>query len=407
MRAVLCAVVLLLACTRNPGGGGTERATAPLEPTTRDSAGITIREHPAAALARAPQITLEDPPYQVHAGSVDDEGADVSLIGAWTFVGSGDLMGYDRSKDAVVVFPASGGNRWTFGRQGSGPGEFQFVSRFVVSGDTAFAWDANVRRITPLLAREGILPGERTVPGGDGGFQGRGPQGDLYFLATDWSPEEGATTGYKTIGLALRRLDPGADSFTTLGPIGTMEIFREIRQSGPGVAMTGRATYFASMHQLATWGEGLISSSATAWRLDALNRDGALSSSIRVDVPPVELTDVRWEAILQAELAAAVRRDSTADLTEVRRRLEPDRRPTLPTFGQVVTTPNGMAWAIDYRTREQVGWSATAFDREGRILGRIVEASGDPPVAIGNDRMAFRTEDELGIATITVRRIVM
>ena len=72
-----------------------------------------------------------------------------------------------------------------------------------------------------------------------------------------------------------------------------------------------------------------------------------------------------------------------------------------------MVTPNQVAWLIDYRHAGHAGWAATAFDREGRILGRIVEATGDPPVAIGNDRMAFRTEDDLGIATITVRRIVM
>jgi len=403
----LAPVLLLLACAGGADTDGGARATAPLEPTTRDSAGVTIHEHPADALERAPRITLASDPIQVHVGSVNDEGADVSLIGAWTFVGNGDLVGYDRSKAAVAVFPASGGNRWTVGRQGSGPGEFQFVSAFAVAGDTAFAWDANVRRVTPILGRQGVLPGERAVPGGDGAFHGRGPRGDLYFLTTDWAPEAGATTGYKTITLALRRLDPGADSFTTLGPIGTMEIFREIRQSGPGVAMTGRATYYAPMHQVTTWGEWLISSSAAEWRLDALNRDGALASIIRVDVSPVVLTDARWKEILQAEVAAAIQRDSTADPAETQRRLEPDRRPTLPAFSQVVTTSDGTAWAIDYRTKEQAGWAATAFDREGRILGRIVEASGDPPVAIGNDRMAFRTEDELGIATVTVRRIVM
>ena len=78
---------------------------------------------------------------------------------------------------------------------------------------------------------------------------------------------------------------------------------------------------------------------------------------------------------------------------------------SLPALGRTLVTPNGTLWVVDYEVPGEDGWAATAFDAEGRIIGRIVESEGAPPVAIGDDRMAFRSEDELGIATITVRRI--
>ncbi len=78
---------------------------------------------------------------------------------------------------------------------------------------------------------------------------------------------------------------------------------------------------------------------------------------------------------------------------------------SLPAYRDVHVTPDGTMWVTDYPVPGDSGWAATAFTTDGRILGRIVSPTGSAPVALGDDRLAFRTEDELGIATITIRRI--
>lgn len=405
MRAIL-PIALLLACTAAPEAGDVARATAPLEPATRDSAGVTIHEHPGDALERAPLIALEEPPYQVHTGAVQDANADVSSIVSWVFSGSGDLVGYDHEINSIVIFPASGGNRWTFGTEGSGPGEFRFVTQFAISGDTIFAWDVNNRRLTSILPRTGLIAGERTVPRGSGSFAGRSEDGTLYFVRPDWMPV-GATSGISTVPVWLDRLTPNSDSLQQVRQVGTSHIYREVSGSGNQMVAVARPTYLAPTHQTMATANFLVSTSADAWQFEWLDGDATPQVIGRVQRSPDALNDARWKAIVEAEIARALARDSTSDAEVTRNRMNPERPASLPAFSKIFATPNGNVWLLDYRTREQTGWAATAFDQDGRILGRIEEAVGDPPVAIGNDRMAFRTEDDLGIATITVRRIVM
>jgi hypothetical protein len=137
---------------------------------------------------------------------------------------------------------------------------------------------------------------------------------------------------------------------------------------------------------------------------------GALRSVLVVSVPPRRIEQADRDRELEHRVAWYRSVAPDYDVSQLAGEMQEEPRlETFPVFSRVEASPDGrIVWAIDYReSADTTGWSATAFDREGRILGRIEEATGDPPVAIGNDRMAFRTEDDLGIATITVRRIIM
>ncbi|MBP7620255.1 MAG: hypothetical protein KA745_04745, partial [Gemmatimonadales bacterium] len=94
------------------------------------------------------------------------------------------------------------------------------------------------------------------------------------------------------------------------------------------------------------------------------------------------------------------------DTAEMRKNmLANEHADSLPLFERTQVTPNGTLWVVDYPIPGADGWAATAFAKDGRILGRLVEAKGAAPLAFGDDRVVFRTEDDLGIGTFTIRRV--
>ena len=410
MRAVLCAVVLLLACTRNPGGGGTERATAPLEPTTRDSAGVTIHEHPGDALDRAPLIAFDDAPLAVFAGTADSEEGDVSALTQMRFTRAGDLVGFDRSEQQLVVLPV-GGSPWRrFGRKGAGPGEIgRYGELVVLAGDTLAFRDGPNARIAVISPREGILR-ERALTGRrSGSLLGRVTSGEYVmqsFAVGGITPDPQSGPLHQPV--EIRTWRGGEDSVISRFIAGQVAMWREFRTIDGGTAMAMYGAELSVEPQLAIWGDAVAISPGPEWRIERRDLSGSLMSVVRIDRLPTQLTDSMWAAHVDTSVAEWVRRDTLANVAEVRERIAARRQDLdVAVIQELVVTPNQVAWLIDYQHAGHDGWAATAFDQDGRILGRIEEAAGDPPMAIGTDRMAFRTEDDLGIATITVRRLVM
>lgn len=405
----LAPALLLLACTATSGDTAS-RATAPLEPTTRDSAGVTIHEHPGDAIDRAPLIAFDDASLAVYAGSADSEEGDVSALTQMRFTSAGDLVGFDRSEQQLVVFPVDASPWRRFGRKGAGPGEIgRYGELVVLVGDTLAFRDGPNARIAIISPREGILR-ERALTGRrSGSLLGRVTSGEYVmhgFAVGGITPDP--QTGPLNQPVEIRTWRGGEDSVISRFIAGQVAMWREFLTIDGGTAMAMYGAELSVEPQLALWDDAVAISPGPDWWIERRDLSGSLMSVVRINRPPTQLTDSMWAAHVDTSVAEWIRRDTLANVAEVRERIAARRQDLdVAVIQELVVTPNQVAWLIDYRHAGHAGWAATAFDREGRILGRIVEATGDPPVAIGNDRMAFRTEDDLGIATITVRRIVM
>ena len=57
----------------------------------------------------------------------------------------------------ILTFDATGAYRGSIGRQGAGPGEFSFISTLGIHGDTLWAGDAGLRRVTRFLSDGSLL----------------------------------------------------------------------------------------------------------------------------------------------------------------------------------------------------------------------------------------------------------
>ena len=404
------ALILLAACGGATGSAG-DRATAPLEPTVRDSARVTIYEHPADALERAPLITIDSTPLAVFAGDVDDPSKDVSALMWPIFLGSGDLIGFDRQEYQILLLRVADESRVRYGRRGAGPGELGFPSPlYLLPGDSLLFNDNSNDRITIVHPDSGIV---RTIARSSAAGLGRsstlGRVGDsLYLLSVPGGepaglPSLGRTSFPRHLGTWRVGQDSVHEQFSVPGP------WRVAVEVGHGaVAMYG--LLFAAEPTVGQWGDGFVVAPADRWFLEQWGVDGQLRASVRINSSATPVDDSLFERYVETDASEMaenfVKAGRTPNLDSIRASVR-DRghADNVAAYGRVHVTPNGTVWVTDYQMPGDTTWAATAIASDGRILGRITAQPGEPPIAWGDDRVAFRSEDDLGIATITIRAL--
>src|SRR6478736_3764465 len=140
---VLLALALLAGCSGEAG---------PTAVTTRDSAGVTIIEHPAAAVAAAPVWTLGPAKVTIDHGATDEELFARVTEAARLSDGRIVVINAEDEGAQPLLYRADGTFERPLGRQGSGPGEFRTASLLDCrAGDTLCLFDFNTRRITRML----------------------------------------------------------------------------------------------------------------------------------------------------------------------------------------------------------------------------------------------------------------
>lgn len=426
----LAAILLLAACGKGAAENGT--TSGPVVPVASDSAGIRILSHDAAALASAPLITFDPAPLAVIEGSAEDEAADISTIIPQLFLPDGRLLGIDRQRQVIVVFAADGSAREEFGRQGSGPGEYGGIGSILPIGDGKYlVIDFRNGRISTFDPESG--PGTEFAISDAMGMGMTTPAAMvdgkvLLYGGIFGGPEASGPPGFKTALLdtltgETRRLfatapepDPEESGMRVVELPGGGRAVAAVRISG--------ITMLSAFPSAFGWNGAFVVTDPNTYRFTWHDTTGAVTQVMRVARPRVAVTEKVWQDYISdfidqmtgaapagsagGGLAMTMMGGGTPDTAQMRQQMSGEEHAdSLPSFDRTRLAPDGTLWVFDYRVPRTEGWSATAFDREGRILGRIVETTGYPPVAIGSDRMAFRTEDDLGIATITVRRVVM
>jgi hypothetical protein len=75
---------------------------------------------------------------------------------------------------------------------------------------------------------------------------------------------------------------------------------------------------------------------------------------------------------------------------------------TLPAFQQLIAGADGLLWVVDYVSPIDRGWSATAFDQDGTIVGRLMSRVPGRPVAFTARGVLVREEDADGVVRFGV-----
>jgi hypothetical protein len=381
-----------------------------LTPPARDSAGIALRVHPAGALARAAVATLDSVPLAVITGSATDAASDISTMRSVAFLGDGRLVGIDPDRMVIKVFAPDGGSWDEFGRKGSGPGELGMVYEgHRTAGDTVVFTDISNGRAVWLDPASGTITTTPLVKAvGLGTRTAVGRFGDRLVLQGTFSLGDPTAGGPTERGVKVALLPTSGDDPTL--------IYRSAPEPPPvapkmvGGMIAVRALSPATMfvpQGAAVVGDRLFLIDGRRWRLTEIDSTGTTLSVIGLDEPRVAVTDQLWQTNLDLTVQRLLANSSSdIDTAQLRRGVAEAERPdSLPAWQRMDVTPRGTIWLLRYPVPGESGWTAVALDPDGRLLGRLDVSEGDPPLLFGDNRALFRTEDELGIATLTIRRV--
>jgi len=390
---LVAGLALLPGCT--PGD------SAPARVTVRDSMGVEIVESSAPLWEEAPAWTLSERPL-VEIGAVEGE-RPYMLSSVWSARRSSDgrIAIANAGTDEIRVYDADGNHLRSIGREGEGPGDFQFVREvWWTPGDSLLAFDLRLRRAA-LFTSDGEVG--RTVP------------------VMPWSPEVSGPwirgrfdDGTLIVSGEVRSGLPGPGLFDGgrrafgrataegqfLNPIGEKALGRLWGfTTDRGTAYTS-APFELGVPAFAADGSRVFLGDGTGFAVEERNPDGTLT---RI---------VRWTALrrpVTPEVVSRFREERLANArTPEERRSEeqilegmpfPDVMPAYQTF-QIDGL--GHLWVERYRAPWEEDVRYWVFDPAGSWLGEIAMPAGVEPREIGADYLLGVRRDENGVEFIVL-----
>ncbi|HEX7051634.1 MAG TPA: hypothetical protein VF188_15625 [Longimicrobiales bacterium] len=390
LSAALAATLAAWACGFGdaPGGDGQ---------TVRDSAGIRIVENGAPQwrdgrawrLASAPALDI---------GRVDgpEETQLHRVVGA-VRLGDGTIVVANAGTGEVRWFDGAGGYLAGAGREGGGPGEFRRLSWIGrVAGDSVYAWDSSLRRLSVFHAGRfirdvrGHLPEERAYP------TARGVLRDGSLLVTPgavYVPEE--RLGVQRPPMPLWILSRAGEPLVTLGPFPGASV--NLRAAATPGAWIRTPVPFGAATLVAAAGDRIAVGDNAAYEVRFYASTGELIARIR-------RTDATPRTVRPEDLAAELERrlSGVPPVEEIREGIRASFRETpapetLPYYQALVADGEGNLWVRRYAAPAEPAAVWDVFGPDGRWLGPVSTPDGFEVTDIGADYVLGIWKDELDV----------
>ena len=298
---------------------------------------------------------------------------------------------------SIRVFSPSGVFLKSYGRKGSGPGEFRYLVNAWPRGDTIEAADMATARVTRFLPNDKIETVNLSTPQRD-------LSGSFGVFGAGWV---GAGVAKGDIGrrdsVVVRRLDRTGKDLGGLGFVMGMVRYRPPYMSGPG-PLSPR-----SLH--AVRNDRVYIAETLTPRIQVFAANGAPQKDIvwRANTPP----PVRqaWTAIINE----AVKRAGAAQAVTARQRVEaypmPDK---VPVFSQILVDALNFVWIRPYQPAVNSFALGAPFGSggrwliiapDGRQLGTVDVPADFEPTDITADAIVGIARDEFGVETVRVHAL--
>ena len=354
---------------------------------------------PVWTLSPAPTLTIQDdgtPATQFE-----------SITGVGRLSNGGIAIANRGGTNDIRIFDARGRHVATFGRTGSGPGEFRRLEWIAQSGDTAWLYDSGLQRVTSvLLAGTPRLLGSTpiTATGNRERFSvmGRLPDG-RFVVTTNVSPTFDGPPGVHRLpgstGIIART---GDGTVTWLGDFKSAAIFVHNPTGDVKNAGAGPIAFPPWLRSATSGGQVWIGDSAGDSVVVVRARD--LSRfTVRLPLPgrapSRELINAARDRELRGK-AAPVGSFSEAKWSP---RYLPDR---LPYFEGLTPGPLGEVWVSAYAGDRAIPTYYIVIDSTGRPTGRVNVPGGSRIRVAARDYVILAHEDADGVETLRVHGLV-
>ena len=396
----------------------------PVPATTRIDNGVTVYEYPPDAFDRAPRWTLDSEPVSTIGGADGDPKYDLTRTDWVIPLSDGRVMTFAGVGNQVFVFGRDGKGERVIGQTGQGPGDWmRFGTPVLLEDDTVLVLDFANRRLNWVTADGGIV---RTAPyevTGDmrrmsriAGFMSSGEL--LMHSAGSWGSHQTdslnrslasfvvADVGMRTISEASDL--PGETGHVRLvGSVPDMQgVQFETRFRGRPFT-DWRPLRLGGWSLFTAWDSVYASSLASSREIELRDATGTLGARIDVPIPRRAITNEIREAqraIEPARLNAPGSERMVDRAESMRLAREAPFADSLPYFAELMTGSDGTLWAIDAIAPSDTGWTATAFAKDGSILGRLTVQERSMPMSFGANQVIVRTANEDGVTMLKVYR---
>lgn len=403
-----CVIALTLtpmytAVAQTPASG-----SRPLPATARMVNGVTVMEHTADAFMRAPRLMIDPRPVAVAGGMDGDPNYDLTYVSSAEFLPGNRIATLAIIGARLMVFGADGKPEWVLNRMGKGPGDLMAPRNVLaLGGDTLLLADAANQRLNWALPGQGIVTTQTIAVGSARTFStiaGRLPGSRLVLHS--FSTVRSATADTVSRPPApLGVLEPGRDSVREIARIPGFDMVSfETRFRGRPMMQRMLLRFSREAHAI-VWDTLIATGSGEGYTIDLRNAEGQVVATLRVPVPRRPVTQAARDAQIASELKRfeGPQSERMVDAAESRRiAREQPFADSLPPYSGFFVTRGGTLWVVDAIAPSDTGWSATAFRRDGAILGRLEVQGRSRPVGFTDDRMAIRSEDADGVVTFRV-----
>jgi hypothetical protein len=352
-----------------------EQPRGTLSDAVEDSAGVQIITHGLRTTTNVPAVQAIE---ELRIGSVDGPAeTQFGFVSTIHLADDGTIWMYDPRNYRISVFDARGGFVRSFGRRGTGPGEFSgSVTGFAVLRDTVVVLELNRAH---TFDRQGNLLQTQLTEGADVlrvSTPVPTPAGLLVF-AQERVDRGGARGGPFRDTTSVRLFDPATAQvgevvhhfantpYFLFGSSGWLMRPLFQAESRYGVMHNGRLFY----------------SDGAEYAIDFYDSTGSLMRRIRAEVERIPVTDADMREYIQRELAEE---RGGSEGIEFRKAFEQHAEGVghaeyRPIVGRIIGADNGgfMVERLDLDTEpfnfdDDTTWDV--FDAEGRITGRLTLA---------------------------------
>lgn len=356
----------------------------------RDSSGIEIVDNHGPIWVEGDQWRISEDPIAT-IGS-DDASEDYSLfrVRSAARLPNGDIVIANSGSHQLKFYGSDGRFIRAVGREGGGPGEFRRMWRVWVAGDSIFASDFTLGRVTSysIAGEFGQTMTLEQTPSSIGttavgAFSDGSMLGFEFHIDRSAVRQEGMH--YASRDFLFRRYSRNGSISDSLGVFHSGESVQEMTTiTNPTTGETGHGMVSASapfghIGTTTAHGDFLYHGTGRSYEVQVFTSAGTLARLIRRLIPNPAVTDQDVEQF---------RKDWLEGTNDWMHRVLPDLEipETKPAYGTLKVDALGNLWVAEYsigRERNTGLW--TVFDPDGRMLGEVRIPPAGSVLDIGDD----------------------